>query len=91
MLRIVCLFIAIGLLGIGVPAAQDQTYDVCRGQFKGDCPRHDVWIECGDPNAWARQACTVQGSSQPSQYQMALLSSRGGHRCGYSVWRITCR
>ena len=57
-------------------------FKVCRGEFENQCGPHDVFVGCGDPVAWATNACIKFGQT--------LLSSRGGNHCGYSVTNFSC-
>jgi hypothetical protein len=80
--------VALGLVSISAsfPAAA-QRWNVCTGEFEGNCPSnpyHDAWIGCNNPHNWARAAC------YPRPWGEALLYRSGGNQCGYDVIEITC-
>jgi hypothetical protein len=57
-------------------------FKVCRGEYEGSCGPHDAFVGCGDLNSWAINACI--------KFSSAVLSSRDGNRCGYTVVNYTC-
>lgn len=72
------------------PSLAQQAFDVCRGEHEQSCPPHNAHVGCGDPDAYAAQACRNIGMS--GRYLRTPLSvPRGGHHCGYATWRYVCQ
>lgn len=89
-------YVAVSIIAVGIsygvfsyvnrqnpePPTITVSFKVCRGEIENLCGAHDVFVGCGDPNAWAKQACIKFGAQ--------ALSTRGGNQCGYTVWNYTC-
>jgi hypothetical protein len=86
----ICLGGAVGgliaLLFVGNQVASPPeitlNYRVCRGQYEGECPPHDVFISCNDFEQWAKNVCI--------KHELTVLSSRDGNMCGYIVANVAC-
>src|SRR5262249_35280860 len=55
---------------------------VCVGEFEGQCPPHDVFVGCSNPNAWAANNCL--------KYTSVKKSDVSGNRCGYAIFEVAC-
>jgi hypothetical protein len=87
--------IALGFIILGGQSASAQSFKVCIGEFEANCPGgkpgHDQFIGCRDSKPWAEQACKVQGSDKPAQYQIIPGNGVPGNQCGYRVDTVICR
>jgi hypothetical protein len=58
-------------------------YRVCTGEYERSCDSHDVYMYCyTDIQAWANGKC--------AKGQVVELNSRGGNKCGYSLYEVIC-
>jgi hypothetical protein len=75
-----------------VNAATAGTYSLCIGEYqgRGACPDGQPAYGCGsDPKDAARELCAQEGSS--GEPIVVHLASKGGNRCGYEFYQITCQ
>lgn len=84
----------LAVLLLSINSANSQSLTICSGQYEATCKEsgaYDVFCSCCDVHAWAKNACKVQGSSEEPKYQMVRLLQKRGNKCGYEIWRATCR
>jgi hypothetical protein len=87
----------LAVLLLSINSANAQTHSICSGEFESECKSrasgqtYDTWCKCCDVHAWARDACKVQGSNEEPKYTQARTLQQKGNRCGYEIWRFTCR
>jgi len=74
-----------------LPLATGQTFSVCEGEYESSCAAHQVYLYCYTVYGWAEATCKVRGTNEPAKYTIAEISKRGGNKCGYTIYEITCR
>ena len=75
------------------PAHADDVYSVCIGERDNVCDIRP-WFSCGTSvEQAARAVCTTSTTTaqEVSQFTVVKLSDRPGGKCGYAVFRITCK
>ena len=66
-----------------VPQEVTRSFRVCTGEYERACDPHDTYLYCYvDLDAWAKARCT--------RYKTQQLNSRGGNKCGYSLYEVLC-
>jgi hypothetical protein len=56
----------------------------CRGEDRGKCAQHDMWMACEEVAAWGPRVCK-------RKFQiMSVENDHDGNRCGYTTFRIKC-
>jgi hypothetical protein len=81
------------LSAVGTVQAADVT-KFCVGEHQGNCESGMAWYPCGtNTDAVARQICTVrtQDGNKVLDHTIRMLSTKEGHRCGYTVLLVECR
>jgi len=74
------------------PAHADEVYTVCIGD-RNTC-QGSPWFLCGTSIDQAAQAvCTTPSvtKQEVSHYTVLKLQDQPGGRCGYAVFRVTCK
>lgn len=79
---------------LGTPSstlAQDlPSFALCEGEYQSRCPANtEAYTYCYTVKDWAERVC--KQSELSGNYTAVQLYSKGGNKCGYSVWKITCK
>ena len=78
------------ILKFGASSACAQSYTVCEGEYEGNCAyQHDGYAYCGSVAALAKQICRQSNGTGDSAN--VEINSHDGNKCGYGLWRITCK
>jgi hypothetical protein len=68
---------------VGGAQAITRSIRVCTGEYERACDPHDAYLYCNvDLNAWAKGLC--------EKFKITQLNSRGGNKCGYSLYEVLC-
>lgn len=83
-------------LGVGLVQAQDIKRRFCMGERSEECPLQphygcpqDTRVGADDI---AKGICTINTANGKKvlEFMVTPISSKDGHRCGYTVYEVTC-
>jgi hypothetical protein len=73
----------------GIAPSYGQTFSVCEGEYERRCPPHEGYTYCGTIDGFATNLCQQSGAT--GDFTKVKLTDIGGNKCGYAMWRVTCK
>ena len=66
-------------------------FTFCNGEYSSTCASYApnaTWYKCKNPNEIAKSLCTT--NKRTFEWHKRLVKDKGGNKCGYSVYKVTC-
>ena len=77
-------------IGPPQPPVTPTSFTVCEGEYERACQAHEAYTYCGTINATAESLCRRSVTTY-SGFTLVQLNSYGGNKCGYGIFRVTCK